>query len=296
MQTVIGVTFRSATKLYYFDPVDNKGIKVGDMVVVETTRGMEVGRVIVAYKEIEPDPQILPIKPIVKVMDEKDLLKIKENKQRERDAHKICAKKVKEHELDMKLIDAQYTFDNTKVIFYFVSDGRIDFRALVKDLAAIFKMRIELRQIGVRDAAKMKGGLGTCGRVMCCSSYMHEFTPVSIKMAKTQNLSLNPNKISGSCGRLMCCLNNENETYIALNKNLPNPGDVVKTMDNLNAVVQSVNVLRQSVKIIVDVEKDEKEIRTVEIKDIKFKPSKRKHMELSKEELKELKELEALED
>ncbi len=296
MQTVIGVTFRSATKLYYFDPMDNKDIKKGDMVVVETTRGMEVGRVILSYSEIEPDPQILPIKPIVKVMDEKDLLKIKENRKREREAHKICAEKVKEHGLDMKLIDAQYTFDNTKVIFYFVSNGRIDFRALVKDLAAIFRMRIELRQIGVRDAAKMTGGLGPCGRVMCCSSYMHDFAPVSIKMAKTQNLSLNPSKISGSCGRLMCCLNNENETYIDLNKNLPNVGDVVKTIDNLNAVVQSVNVLRQSVKIIVDVDKDEKEVRTVEIKDIKFKPSRKRHQELSKEELKELKELEALED
>lgn len=296
MQTIIGVTFRSTGKLYYFDPMGNKDIKKGDRVVVETTRGIEVGRVVVTCKEIEPDPQILPIKPIVKVMDENDLLKLKENKQKEREAHKICVKKVKEHGLDMKLIDVQYTFDNTKVIFYFVSDGRIDFRALVKDLAAIFRMRIELRQIGVRDAAKMKGGLGPCGRVMCCSAYIHEFAPVSIKMAKTQNLSLNPGKISGSCGRLMCCLNNENETYIELNKNLPNIGDVVKTIDNLNAIVQSVNVLRQTVKIIVDIEKDEKEIRTVGIKEIKFKPSRRKQLELSKEELKELKELEALED
>lgn len=294
MQKVIGVTFKSTGKLYYFDPVDYKDIKLHDMVVVETARGIEVGKVVMGYKEIEPEPQILPIKPIIKVMNDEELKKLKENRVKEREAFKICVDKIKEHGLDMKLIDAQYTFDNTKVIFYFNSDGRIDFRALVKDLAAIFKMRIELRQIGVRDAAKMKGGLGPCGRVMCCSAYMNDFAPVSIKMAKTQKLSLNPSKISGSCGRLMCCLNNENEIYIELNKKLPNVGDTVKTADNLNAVVQSVNILRQTVKIIVELEKDEKEIRTVNVNELTFKPSKNRQQEqLSSEELKEL---EALED
>lgn len=294
MQKVIGVTFKSTGKLYYFDPVDYKDIKLHDMVVVETARGIEVGKVVMGYKEIEPEPQILPIKPIIKVMNDEELKKLKENRVKEREAFKICVAKIKEHGLDMKLIDAQYTFDNTKVIFYFNSDGRIDFRALVKDLAAIFKMRIELRQIGVRDAAKMKGGLGPCGRVMCCSAYMNDFAPVSIKMAKTQKLSLNPSKISGSCGRLMCCLNNENEIYIELNKKLPNVGDAVKTADNLNAVVQSVNILRQTVKIIVELEKDEKEIRTVNVSELTFKPSKNRQQEqLSSEELKEL---EALED
>lgn len=294
MQKVIGVTFKSASRLYYFDPLDNEGIKLHDTVIVETVRGIEVGRVVMLPKMIEPKPEILPVKPIVRIATEEDKEKIKNNKGREREAFKICIQKIREHELDMKLIDVQYTFDNSKVLFYFTSDGRIDFRNLVKDLAAIFKIRIELRQIGVRDAAKMKGGLGPCGRAICCASYMTDFTPVSIKMAKVQNLSLNPSKISGTCGRLMCCLNNENETYIELNKRLPNVGDRVHSKDGMSGVVQSVNILRQTVKVIVELDKDEKDIRTYAVSELNFKPVRKKHdtAQLSKEEMDELKGLE----
>lgn len=294
MQKVIGVTFKSASRLYYFDPVDNEEIKIHDTVIVETVRGVEIGKVVMLPKMIEPAPEILPIKPIVRIATQEDKDKIKSNREREREAFKTCIQKIREHELDMKLIDVQYTFDNTKVLFYFTSDGRIDFRNLVKDLAAIFKIRIELRQIGVRDAAKMQGGLGPCGREICCASYMVDFNPVSIKMAKVQNLSLNPSKISGTCGRLMCCLNNENETYIELNKRLPNVGDRVSCKDGMTGVVHSVNVLRQTVRVIVELEKEEKEIRNYPVSELNFKSVKKKHnnTELSKEELAELKGLE----
>lgn len=294
MQKVIGVTFKSASRLYYFDPVDNEDIRIHDTVIVETVRGVEVGKVVMLPKMVEPDPEILPIKPILRIASHEDKEKIKSNRGREREAFRLCVQKIKEHELDMKLIDVQYTFDNTKVLFYFTSDGRIDFRNLVKDLAAIFKIRIELRQIGVRDAAKMKGGLGPCGRPVCCASYMTDFTPVSIKMAKVQNLSLNPSKISGTCGRLMCCLNNENETYIELNKRLPNVGDKVSSKDGMSGTVHSVNVLRQTVKVIVELDKDEKDIRNYSVSELDFKPvkKKRENTELSKEELAKLKGLE----
>ena len=294
MQKVIGVTFKSAGRLYYFDPVDNEEINMHDTVIVETVRGVEIGKVVMLPKMIEPIPEILPIKPIVRVATREDKDKIRSNREREREAFKICIQKIREHELDMKLIDVQYTFDDAKVLFYFTSDGRIDFRNLVKDLAAIFKIRIELRQIGVRDAAKMHGGLGPCGREICCAAYMVDFNPVSIKMAKVQNLSLNPSKISGSCGRLMCCLNNENETYIELNKRLPNVGDRVSGKDGMTGEVQSVNVLRQTVRVIVELEKEEKEIRNYPVSELNFKSVKKKqdNTRLSKEELAELKGLE----
>ena len=294
MQKVIGVTFKSAGRLYYFDPVDNEEINMHDTVIVETVRGVEIGKVVMLPKMIELIPEILPIKPIVRIATREDKDKIRSNREREREAFKICIQKIREHELDMKLIDVQYTFDDAKVLFYFTSDGRIDFRNLVKDLAAIFKIRIELRQIGVRDAAKMQGGLGPCGREICCAAYMVDFNPVSIKMAKVQNLSLNPSKISGSCGRLMCCLNNENETYIELNKRLPNVGDRVSGKDGMTGEVQSVNVLRQTVRVIVELEKEEKEIRNYPVSELNFKSVKKKqdNTRLSKEELAELKGLE----
>ena len=215
--------------------------------------------------------------------------------EKEKEAFKICLEKIRKHELDMKLIDAEYTFDNNKVLFYFTADGRIDFRELVKDLAAVFKTRIELRQIGVRDETKIVGGIGICGRPLCCHSYLSEFIPVSIKMAKEQNLSLNPTKISGVCGRLMCCLKNEEETYEYLNRKLPNVGDAVTTDDGLKGEVQSVSVLRQTVKVLVTVE-DEKELREYKVQELKFKKRNRKEkFNVSEKELKELEKLEKVE-
>lgn len=293
MQRVIGVTFKSAGRMYYFDPAEYKDISIHETVIVETVRGVEIGKVVMTEKMIEPSEDILPIKPIIRVATNEDKEKIQNNASREKEAFDICLQKIKEHGLDMKLIDAQYTFDDNKILFYFTSDGRIDFRNLVKDLAAIFRIRIELRQIGVRDAAKLTGGLGPCGREMCCSAFMNDFTPVSIKMAKNQNLSLNPSKISGTCGRLMCCLNNENDTYIELNKLMPSVGDTVRTKDGLVGEVKSVNILRQNVKVIVELDKDEKEERTYPVSELKFKPSKKKKNDnISKEEMEQLKELE----
>ena len=217
------------------------------------------------------------------------------NRKKEKEAFRICLEKIKKHNLEMKLIDAEYTFDNNKVLFYFTADGRIDFRELVKDLAAVFKTRIELRQIGVRDETKIVGGIGICGRPLCCHTYLSEFAPVSIKMAKEQNLSLNPTKISGVCGRLMCCLNNEEEIYEELNRKLPNVGDFVTTEDGLKGEVHSVNILRQLVKVLVEVN-DEKELREYKVEQLRFKRRhKNKKGDTSTEELKELKELEKLE-
>ena len=222
----------------------------------------------------------------------KDDAKAESNRKKEKEAYQICLQKIRAHELEMKLIDVEYTFDNNKVLFYFTADGRIDFRELVKDLAAVFKTRIELRQIGVRDETKILGGMGICGRGLCCHTYLSEFAPVSIKMAKEQNLSLNPTKISGVCGRLMCCLKNEQETYEYLNKRLPNTGDTVTTPEGIKGEVQSVNVLRQLVKVIVDIE-DEKEIREYKVEELKFRPKHKKDkVKLSKEEMKELEKLE----
>ena len=291
MTRVIGVRFRNVGKIYYFSPKDLE-IKSGDHVIVETARGVEYGSVVLPPRDVEDEKVVQPLKEVIRIAGPQDDKKEESNRKKEKEAYQICLKKIKEHGLEMKLIDVEYTFDNNKVLFYFTADGRIDFRELVKDLAAIFKTRIELRQIGVRDETKILGGIGICGRALCCHTYLSEFAPVSIKMAKEQNLSLNPTKISGVCGRLMCCLKNEEETYEELNRKLPVVGDRVNTPEGLRGEVQSVNVLRQLVKVIVDVD-DEKEIREYAVEDLKFKPRQKKgKIKLSDEELKALKELE----
>ena len=257
-------------------------MKIGDHVIVETARGVEFGRVVLGPKEVGEDEVVHPLKEVLRVATQADEDREKQNRLKEKDAFKICQKKIREHDLEMKLIDAEYTFDNNKVLFYFTADGRIDFRQLVKDLAAIFKTRIELRQIGVRDETKILGGIGICGRQLCCHTYLSEFAPVSIKMAKEQNLSLNQTKISGVCGRLMCCLKNEQETYEALNKSLPGTGDTVTLPDGLQGIVHSVNVLRQRVKVIVEVN-DEKEIQEYPVGELKFRSRKKKAKNTDKE-------------
>ena len=291
MTKVIGVRFRNVGKIYYFSPKDFD-IKSGDHVIVETARGVEYGQVVLPPREVEDEKVIQPLKEVIRIANTQDDKKEENNRRREKDAYQICLKKIREHGLEMKLIDVEYTFDTNKVLFYFTADGRIDFRELVKDLAAIFKTRIELRQIGVRDETKILGGIGICGRPLCCHTYLSEFAPVSIKMAKEQNLSLNPAKISGVCGRLMCCLKNEEETYEELNRKLPGIGDRVTTPDGLKGEVQSVSVLRQLVKVLVDVE-DEKEIREYPVEELKFKPRQKKEkLRLTEEEMRALKELE----
>ena len=292
MIKVIGVRFRTAGKIYFFDPVKFQ-VKRGDHVIVETARGIEFGTVVSEPGMVESDKVVQPLKPVLRIANKRDMEQEAANKAKEKEAFKICQEKIRKHGLEMKLIDAEYTFDNNKVLFYFTADGRIDFRELVKDLASVFKTRIELRQIGVRDETKIVGGIGICGRALCCHSYLSDFVPVSIKMAKEQNLSLNPSKISGVCGRLMCCLKNEQETYEELNRRLPNLGDYVTTDDGLKGEVQSVNVLRQLVKVVVDIG-DEKEIREYEVDRLRFKKrhGKKEKLELSKEEMKELERLE----
>lgn len=294
MLTVIGVRFRAAGKIYYFDPADRQ-IKIGDHVIVETARGIEYGYVVLGNREVDETKVIPPLKPVIRMATDEDRAIEAKNKEKEKEAFKICQEKIKKHNLEMKLIDAEYTFDNNKVLFYFTADGRIDFRELVKDLASVFKTRIELRQVGVRDETKIMGGIGICGRPLCCHSYLSEFIPVSIKMAKEQNLSLNPTKISGVCGRLMCCLKNEEETYEVLNSKLPGIGDTVTTADGLRGEVHSVNVLHQTVKVIVVVDKDEKEIREYKVDQLKFKPRRKKGKGGEKQDEAELKKLEALE-
>ena len=289
MVKVIGVRFRTAGKIYFFDPGKLK-ISRNDHVIVETARGIEYGTVVGSPREVPPDKVIQPLKPVLRIATERDDEQEANNKKKEKEAFKICLEKIRKHGLEMKLIDAEYTFDNNKVLFYFTADGRIDFRELVKDLASVFKTRIELRQIGVRDETKILGGIGICGRELCCHSHLSEFIPVSIKMAKEQNLSLNPTKISGVCGRLMCCLKNEQETYEELNKKLPGLGDTVTTPDGLQGTVQSVNVLRQRVKVIVEIN-DEKEIQEFPVDELKFRPRKKK-VKVSDKELKELGNLE----
>lgn len=289
MLTVIGVRFRAAGKIYYFDPADRQ-IKIGDHVIVETARGIEYGYVVLGNREVDETKVIPPLKPVIRMATDEDRAIEAKNKEKEKEAFKICQEKIKKHNLEMKLIDAEYTFDNNKVLFYFTADGRIDFRELVKDLASVFKTRIELRQVGVRDETKILGGIGICGRPLCCHSYLSEFIPVSIKMAKEQNLSLNPTKISGVCGRLMCCLKNEQETYEELNKKLPGTGDTVTLPDGLQGTVHSVNVLRQLVKVIVEVN-DEKEIQEYPVEELKFRPRKKK-VKISEKEMKELERLE----
>ena len=237
---------------------------------------MEFGSVVTGPKEVEDDKITQPLKSVIRLATDEDKKKEEKNKEKEKEAFNICLEKIRKHGLEMKLIDAEYTFDNNKVLFYFTADGRIDFRELVKDLAAVFRTRIELRQIGVRDETKIRGGLGICGRPLCCSTYLTEFAAVSIKMAKEQNLSLNPTKISGVCGRLMCCLTNEEETYEVLNSQLPSVGDTVTTSDELTGVVQSLSVLRGLVKVVVNLENDEKEIREYKATDLKFRPRRKK--------------------
>nr|WP_318686054.1 stage 0 sporulation family protein [uncultured Acetatifactor sp.] len=292
MVKVIGVRFRTAGKIYFFDPVKFR-VRRGDHVIVETARGIEFGTVVSEPKMVEKEKVVQPLKPVIRVASQRDMEQEAANKEKEKEAFRICLEKIRKHGLEMKLIDAEYTFDNNKVLFYFTADGRIDFRELVKDLASVFKTRIELRQIGVRDETKIVGGIGICGRALCCHSYLSDFIPVSIKMAKEQNLSLNPTKISGVCGRLMCCLKNEEENYEELNRRLPNLGDRVTTDDGLRGEVQSVNVLRQLVKVIVDVG-DEKEIREYEVDRLRFrrKHGRKEKLDLSKEEMKELERLE----
>lgn len=275
MTKVIGVRFRTAGKIYYFDPAGME-IKTGDNVIVETARGIEYGYVVLGNREVEDDKVIQPLKQVIRMVTDEDREIEARNKEKEKEAFQICLEKIRKRGLEMKLIDAEYTFDNNKVLFYFTADGRIDFRELVKDLAAVFKTRIELRQVGVRDETKILGGIGICGRVLCCHSYLSEFIPVSIKMAKEQNLSLNPTKISGVCGRLMCCLKNEEETYQALTSKLPGPGDFVTTSDGLKGEVHSVNVLRQLIKVLVTINNDEKEIREYRVDQVKFKPKRKK--------------------
>ena len=289
MTKVVGVRFRNVGKIYYFSPKGYK-VNIGDHVIVETARGIEYGKVVLDPRNIKEEEVVYPLKEVLRVATKEDVEQEQMNRVKEKEAFKICQKKIREHGLEMKLIDAEYTFDNNKVLFYFTADGRIDFRQLVKDLAAIFKTRIELRQIGVRDETKILGGIGICGRCLCCHTYLSEFAPVSIKMAKEQNLSLNQTKISGVCGRLMCCLKNEQETYEELNKKLPGIGDTVTTQEGIQGTVHSVNVLRQLVKVIVEVN-DEKEIQEYPVSELKFRPRKKK-VKISEQELKELEGLE----
>lgn len=292
MANVIGVRFRTAGKIYFFSP-GNLDIRMKDNVIVETARGVEFGTVVMGPKDVEEDKIMQPLKSVIRVATADDVKREERNKEKEKEAFGICLEKIRKHGLEMKLIDAEYTFDNNKVLFYFTADGRIDFRELVKDLASVFRTRIELRQIGVRDETKIRGGIGVCGRPLCCNTYLTEFAPVSIKMAKEQNLSLNPTKISGVCGRLMCCLTNEEETYEELNSRLPAIGDIVTTPERYKGEVQSVNVLRQLVKVIVTIDGDEKEIREYKVEELRFRSRrKKKDLKLTKEELKELKALE----
>ena len=275
MTKIIGVRFRTAGKVYYFDP-KNMEIKRGQHVIVETARGTEYGHVVVGTKEVSREEVVQPLKPVIRVATAEDDEHARRNREKEREAMAICHQKIIRHNLDMKLIDAEYTFDNNKILFYFTADGRIDFRELVKDLAVVFKMRIELRQIGVRDETKILGGVGICGRPLCCHTYLSEFAPVSIKMAKEQNLYLNPTKISGVCGRLMCCLKNEEDTYEYLNSRLPDVGETVTLPDGGKGEVHSVNVLRQTVKVLVEVD-DGQEMSEYPVAELKFRPRKRKN-------------------
>lgn len=290
MIKVVGIRFRNAGKIYYFDPLDID-FSTGDHAIVETARGIEYGTVMIAPREVEDDKVVQPLKPVIRRATPQDDQTVIDNREKEKHAYKVCMEKIAKHELQMKLVQAEYTFDNNKLLFYFTADGRIDFRELVKDLASVFRTRIELRQIGVRDETKMLGGIGICGRELCCCTYLSDFVPVSIKMAKEQNLSLNPTKISGVCGRLMCCLKNEEDTYEYLNSRLPSVGDIVTTGDGYKGEVTNVNVLRQKVKVLVEVD-DEKELREYEVEELSFKP-RRRNTKISE---KELKELEGLED
>ena len=290
MIKVVGIRFQRAGKIYYFDPLDYD-LETAMHVIVETARGVEMGTVLIPPKEVDDDKVVQPLKPVIRIATDDDEKVIEKNKEKEAEAYVICKEKIAKHGLDMKLVAAEYTFDNNKLLFYFTADGRIDFRELVKDLASVFRTRIELRQIGVRDETKMLGGIGICGRELCCRSYLTDFVPVSIKMAKEQNRSLNPTKISGVCGRLMCCLKNEQETYEYLNSRLPSVGDSVITPTGMHGEVSGVNVLRQLVKVVVD-NGEEKELQEYAVDDLKFTPRRRRDVRVTDEEMKELEGLE----
>lgn len=290
MTKIVGIRFRNAGKVYYFDP-SGIDFTAGSHAIVETARGIEYGTVLIPPREIEDEKVVQPLRPVIRAATPEDDEAVIANRDKEKEAYKICLEKIAKHELDMKLVQAEYTFDGNKLLFYFTADGRVDFRELVKDLAGVFRTRIELRQIGVRDETKILGGLGICGRELCCCTYLNDFAPVSIKMAKEQNLSLNPTKISGACGRLMCCLKNEEETYEYLNSKLPAIGDFVTATDGTKGEVSSVNVLRQKVKILVETN-DEKELKEYTVDELKFRPRKRNN----KPSPEEIKELQGLED
>ncbi len=274
MPKITGVRFRTAGKNYYYDPEDME-LKVGDQVLVETVRGLEMGQITIPVMEVSEDKIKEPLKSILRKATPQDIEEDRDNRCREREAFKICQQKIKDHNLEMKLIQAEYTFDRHKLLFYFTADGRVDFRELVKDLASVFRTRIELRQIGVRDETKVLGGLGICGRELCCKTFLQDFAPVSIKMAKEQNLSLNPTKISGVCGRLMCCLKNEEETYEYLNKKMPQKGDGATTQEGEEGVVTSINILRQKVAVLFETD-DTKEIREYAADELTYIPKKQR--------------------
>ena len=292
MIEVVGIRFKKAGKMYYFDPAGIK-LEKEDGAIVETARGIEYGTVIKGNSFVPEEAIVPPLKQVMRRATEEDTKSVEQNHKKETEAFGICLEKISRLGLDMKLVDVECNFEGNKTMFFFTSDGRVDFRELVKDLASVFKTRIELRQIGVRDEAKIMGGIGVCGRPLCCATYMPEFVPVSIKMAKEQNLSLNPTKISGVCGRLMCCLKNEEETYEELNSHLPGIGDYVTTPDKLKGEVLSVSVLRQRVKVVVTTGNDEKEVREYPVAEIRFKPKRRNDkMHIDDKELKQLEELE----
>lgn len=291
MTKVIGVRFRTAGKIYFFSPGKFE-VKRGDQVIVETARGVEFGNVVMGPKEVKDEEITQPLKTVIRLATEDDRRVEEKNRKKEKEAFQICLEKIHKHGLEMKLIDAEYTFDNNKVLFYFTADGRIDFRELVKDLASVFRTRIELRQIGVRDETKIRGGIGICGRPLCCHTYLTEFAPVSIKMAKEQNLSLNPTKISGVCGRLMCCLTNEEETYEELNSHLPSYRRLCDHTGEAEGRSTVGKCTRQTVKVIVSLDNDEKEVRDYKVDELRFKPRRRKNNRVSKEEMKELRGLE----
>lgn len=288
MTEVIGVRFRTSTKVYYFAPA-GFDVKRGNYVVVETARGVEMGKVVMPPKNVEDSEVVAPLREILRVASAEDIEQSASYRAKEKSAFHVCKEKIRAHELDMKLIEAEYTFDGTKLIFYFTADGRVDFRELVKDLAGVFKTRIELRQIGVRDETKILGGYGICGRELCCHSYLTDFVPVSIKMAKEQNLSLNAAKISGTCGRLMCCLKNEEDIYEELNRKLPSVKDIVTTSEGVSGQVISVDVLRQKVRIIIE-KGDEKEIAEYLASELTYRPRKG-HRDKKQENAVELDEL-----
>ena len=292
MEKCLGIRFRVSGKIYYFKS-NGEEINIGDACIVETIRGIEFGNVV--KKDIEVDEKSLksPLRTIIRKATPEDYETHKKNKAKEGDAFVKCKERIKAHELPMKLLDCEYTFDSSKVLFYFSAENRIDFRELVKDLASIFRIRIELRQVGVRDETKILGGLGPCGRPYCCSTYLFDFKSVSIKNVKEQGVSLNPSKISGACGRLMCCLNNEKETYEKLNESMPQISDFVTTSDGLKGTVQSINTLRQKVKVLVNVGNDEKEMREYDPSQLKFK--KRQIVREETEDEKEARKLEELE-